>query len=61
MQRWPWIGPLPGQSCQHKAAQEFREGAHHPEPTWAELKSHSAAVSRNAEVCYPFGGKRGKP
>jgi hypothetical protein len=29
-----------------------------PEPTWAKLKSRSAAGSCHIEVCYPFVRKR---
>jgi hypothetical protein len=31
-----------------------------PQETLAESKSRNAAVSRDAEVCYPFGWKRGR-
>jgi hypothetical protein len=31
-----------------------------PQETLAESKSRNAAVSRDAEVCYPFGGKHGR-
>src|SRR5215472_11840665 len=33
--------------------------ARYPEPTWAGLKSRSAAVFRRTEMCYPFAESTG--
>jgi hypothetical protein len=53
-----WEGPLRGQSGQHLLILSF--SAFDPNRTLAGSKSRSAAVSRDVEVCYTFGWKRGR-
>src|SRR5262249_15006075 len=53
---WTAIG---GEADIGRAPQACRSDAIDPQQSWAGLKSRSAAVSRSAEVCYPFRRKHG--